>query len=66
VYLILPKFKCFTLEYLIFAVSVPLLGFPTCGSLAVVVFECRMSRGWWWVTLCLVSALLDPLSPSCI
>jgi hypothetical protein len=65
-YLVLPGFERFALEYLVFAVSVPLLGFPACGSLAVVAFECGMSRGRWWVTSCLVSALLDPLSPSCI
>jgi hypothetical protein len=66
----LPEFERFVLEYPFFAVFesfVLLLGFPACISLAVVVFECGLSCGRWWVaSYYLVSALLNPLLLFCI
>jgi hypothetical protein len=57
-YLILPVFELFALDYPIFAVfklSVLVLGFPTCGSLNIVM----------WVTSCLVLALFGLPLPPC-
>jgi hypothetical protein len=68
VYLVLLVFERFALVYPAFAVfELPLLvlGFPVCVSLVVLVFECWVSGGRWWVASYLVSVLLDPLL-SCI
>jgi hypothetical protein len=57
-HLILPVFELFALDYPVFAIfepSVLVLGFPTCGSLNVVM----------WVTSCLVLALFGLPLPPC-
>ena len=65
--LVLSKFKCFALEYAIFAIFKPwvlMLGFPACVLLTIVAFKCGVSCVWWWVTLYIAFVLLNPLTCS--